>query len=174
MGNSQYDSLVSVDSTDCPITKQGECDKAFWSYKIRTSGLRYEVAVCILTGDIVWINGPFPAGDWNDITIFRQALIHFLEAWERVEADAGYLGEDPENTYTPTGVRYMEPKIVSRVRGRVRHRQEAVNDRLKLFKVLGETFCHDMSLHSGCFRAVAVLTQLSFHHGKGLWSVEDA
>jgi len=127
-----------------------------------------------LTGDIVWINGPFPAGDWNDITIFRQALINFLEEWEVAEADAGYLGEDPGNTNTPTGIRYMERKVVKKARGCVRHRQEAVNERVKQFAVLGECFKHDLSLHGNCFRACAVLTQLAFNHGKGLWSVEDA
>jgi len=117
MGNSPYNSLVTVDGTDCEITKQGECDEAFYSFKIRTSALRYEVCVCILTGDIVWINGPFPAGDWNDLTIFRQALINFLEEWEIVEADDGYMSEDPEHTCTANGVYYMEPKIVKKVRG---------------------------------------------------------
>ena len=48
-----------------------------------------------MTGHIVWLMGPFPAGDWNDITIFRFALKHMLEEHERVEADDGYRGENP-------------------------------------------------------------------------------
>jgi hypothetical protein len=172
--NGEYDSLVSVDGTDCKTTNQGQCPLAFYSFKFRSSGLRYEVCVCIITGHIVWISGPFPPGDWPDLSIFRHALINALDEGERVEADDGYIGEDPNTTITPGGIRFMEPKITHKIRGRVRNRQESVNERLKLFSCIGGTFRHELAKHSQCFRACAVLTQISFQYGKGLWSVEDA
>ena len=46
-------------------------------------------------GDVVWVHGPFPCGDWPDIVIFRSSLISFLDEGERVEADDGYVGEAP-------------------------------------------------------------------------------
>ena len=68
-------------------------DKLFYSHKFKGPGLRYEVALSIQTGDIVWINGPFPAGAWPDINIFRHGLKWMLkEAGERCEADKGYRG----------------------------------------------------------------------------------
>ena len=95
------DCLVSVDGTDFQILSKGS---KFYSHKFKKSALRYEVAVCILTGDIVWINGPYPAGRWSDITIFCNNLIHELDKNERVEADNGYIGESPRYVKSPQGI----------------------------------------------------------------------
>ena len=64
------------------------------------SALGYEVELCILTGDIVWINGPFPAS-YHDIRIFRSSLMSHLEQNKRVEADDGYVGEAPRHVKCP-------------------------------------------------------------------------
>jgi hypothetical protein len=45
-------------------------------------GLRYEIAICIQTGEPVWINGPFPCGSWPDLIIARNALVDALDAGE--------------------------------------------------------------------------------------------
>ena len=92
------DCLMSVDGTDFRIAEHG---KKFYSFKFKKSALRYEVALCILTGDIVWINGPYEPGVWNDIAIFRDGIMHHLEDGERVEADDGYLGEAPKYVKCP-------------------------------------------------------------------------
>ena len=42
------------------------------------SGLCYEVALCIMTGDIAWINGPYDRGIWPDIKIFHDSLMSHL------------------------------------------------------------------------------------------------
>ena len=39
----------------------------FYSHKFKKSGLCYEVALCIMTGDILWMNGPYEPGFWPDI-----------------------------------------------------------------------------------------------------------
>ena len=58
------------------------------------TSLWYEVGIAIQSGDIVWINGPFPAGRYNEIVIFRNKLKDKLEfCKEKVEADDGYRGE---------------------------------------------------------------------------------
>ncbi len=49
--------------------------------------------MCIQTRDIVWINGPFKAGKWPDLKIFRRNLKQQLLPGEMVEADNGYQGE---------------------------------------------------------------------------------
>ena len=63
--------------------------KYFNSHKYKSgSALRYEVATNIQTGDIVWINGPFLPGIYNDIKNFCLALKQKLEkAGEKTEAD---------------------------------------------------------------------------------------
>ena len=59
------------------------------------SRLRYEVAICILTGDNVLINGPFTCERWNDIQNFRNSLMSYLSVGKRVKADYGYIEEAP-------------------------------------------------------------------------------
>ena len=54
------------------------------------------MGLCILTGDIVWINGPYAPGLYNDLQIFWDSLVSQLEPNERVEADDGYKGEHPQ------------------------------------------------------------------------------
>ena len=62
--------LVMVDGTDFWICELKPFTKHFYSHKFVKAGLCYEVGVCIQTGFIVWINGPFAVGKYSDITIF--------------------------------------------------------------------------------------------------------
>ena len=64
--------------------------KEFWSFKFKESGLRYEVGLNIVMGDICWWHGPFACGTYHDLTIFQNALQLHLEKSECVEADMGY------------------------------------------------------------------------------------
>jgi hypothetical protein len=158
------DCLISVDGTDFRIPELG---KKFYSWKYRKSGLRYEVALCILTGDIVWINGPYEAGIWNDISIFRDSLVSNLEPNERVEADDGYLGEHPQHVKCPAGIGNL--KITEYMQQRVRNRQETINERFKNFEILKQVFRHDIILHGDVFRAIAVILQLTINAGEILF-----
>ena len=62
--------LVMVDGTDFWICEPKLFTKDFYSHKFVKAGLCHEVGVCIQTGLIVWINGPFAVGKYNYITIF--------------------------------------------------------------------------------------------------------
>ena len=75
---------VTVDGTDFRILEPSPFSKKWYSHKFRGPGLRYEVAVGIQSGHIVWTNGPFPAGV-PDIVIFRYSLKNKLVEGERVE-----------------------------------------------------------------------------------------
>jgi hypothetical protein len=74
-----------------PIEQKG---RTFASQKLKgKSALRYEIAVTIITGEIAWINGPFQAGEYSDLRIFREGgLQHAIDLGERVEADDVYRG----------------------------------------------------------------------------------
>ena len=61
--------FISVDGTDCPVFKPWPFSKKMYSHKLNGPGLKYEVAVCLKTGQIVWISGPF-VGSKTDSTIF--------------------------------------------------------------------------------------------------------
>ena len=68
----------------------------------------------------------------------------------------------------------MEEPEIKYARGRTRKRHETFNGRLKQFKILSDRFRHEIEQHSSCFRACCVLTELSLHYDKGLFSVSDA
>ena len=154
------------------VSKIGNADlRSFKTHKFKQAGLRYEIALCILTGDIVWVMGPFPCGDWPDINVFRYALKHQLGPSERVEADDGYIGEDPIKTKVPKSIVHDQKPLFLKMRTFVRRRHETVNKRMKQFKVLSTVFRHNIELHGDCFRAVAVLTQLEIDHGARLFDV---
>jgi hypothetical protein len=174
--DSGRDCLVNYDNVDCLTTKQGNklAKKSFYSHKFKTAGLRYGIATCIATGDIVHIDGPHPPGDWADVTCFRKYVKPRLDPGERVEADDGYIGEDPVFVVAASGLRFMESKEKNDVRAVIRLRHETVNERVKEFKVLTDRFRHNILKHGDCFRACAVLTQASFHYDKHPYEVKDA
>ena len=135
-----------MDGTDFRIAEHG---RKLYSHKFKKSGLRYEVALCILSGEIVWINGPYEPGLWSDITIFRNALKSNLEQNERVEADDGYVGEAPLKVKCPKS--FANPKETERMQARVRSRQETVNRRFKDWGIIKQVFSHDIPSHGDFF-----------------------
>ena len=100
------DCLVSCDGVDFKIQEYGP---AFSSHKFAMkSGLRYEICLGIRTGDLVWVNGPFPCGQYPDISVFRSSLMSHLDEFERVEADDGYIGEHPQYIKCPKGIANLQ------------------------------------------------------------------
>ncbi|KAL7556178.1 hypothetical protein ACA910_015297 [Epithemia clementina (nom. ined.)] len=108
LGDQARDCLMNYNGIDCHTTKQGQSVKAFYSHKFKSSGLQYGVTSSIVGGNIVHVDGPHPPGNWNDLTCFRKYLKPKLEPGERVEADDGYLGEDPGTIVAPGGIHLME------------------------------------------------------------------
>lgn len=158
------DCLISVDGTDFRIPERG---RAYYSHKYKKLAFRYEVALCILTGDIVWINGPYEAGRWPDISIFRNSLWSFLEPGERVGADDGYVGDHPTYVKCPAG--FANSKEAEYMQRRVLNRQETVNKRFKQWGCLKQVWRARLPKHADAFRAVVVVTQMSINHGEPLF-----
>jgi hypothetical protein len=70
MDDQGNDCLVPVDGVDCrfpdvkkwdPVKEKMVMNKKLHSHKFKAAGLRFEVAVCLLTSDIVWIHGEVTA-----------------------------------------------------------------------------------------------------------------
>ena len=83
---------MTVDGTDFRIPQKGAATKgnAFGSHKYAgKSALRYELGVDILAENLVWIQGPYPAGKYTDIKIFNKVLRNFLEPDKQVEVARG-------------------------------------------------------------------------------------
>ena len=171
-GDVYNDCLMTIDGTDFRVAQTGAAitGNAFGSHKYSgKSALRYEIGVSILRGDLVWINGPYPAGAWTDIKIFNKVLRHFLEEGERVEADNGYVGATdkikcPNNPCNPVANEGMQ--------SRARYRHETINGRFKTWQILKNTYRHDLSRHGEVFRAIAIITQIGIENGEPLFQVE--
>jgi hypothetical protein len=157
---------------DFRISQKGIMEKgnAFTSHKYAgKSALRYELGVDILAGNLVWIQGPYPAGKYTNIKIFNKVLRHFLKPGEWVEADEGYCGHPnkikcPENDANPVENWAMQG------RGRARHK--TLNGWLKAWGILSQVFHHRIRMHGNVFRACAVVTQLTIKNGEPLFEVQ--
>lgn len=158
---------VSIDGTDFRIESGSK--KKYWSHKFQAPGLRYEVGISIQSGFIVWVNGPFPCGQYPDIVIFRHRLKHVLKyCEEKVEADDGYRGENDyielPSDHGGAGVTQIKAKQ------RVRSRHETCNKRFKQWSVLSQRFRHsDDIFHGHIFRAVVAITQMSIRTTQPLY-----
>ena len=143
--------------------------KQFHSHKYKFgSALRYEVAICILSGDLVWVNGPYEPGIWNDIKIFRNALMSMLSP---VEADDGYVGEAPQHVKCPKSIGGHD-ETTEAMQSIVRRRHETVNKRFKQWKILKDIYREEITKHWMAFRVCAIVTQLSIENGEPLFSVD--
>lgn len=160
---------MTVDGTDFRIGEPVPNSSCWYSKKFAAAGLRYELAVCIATGDIVHFNGPFAPKGNPDICIFRYKLRDALDPGEQVLADKGYKGDT--KVCTPFDAKSEEHR---KAMSHARCRHETVNRRLKQWAALCYKFRHHRSKHQLVFRAVVVLTQLAFDTGDRPWQLNDA
>ena len=124
-------------------------------HKFKGPGVRYEVGVCIKTGWIVWVNGPFPCGMWPDVKIVKHALIHEMDYGEKFIADGGYRSGGIFSL-TPDGLNNNHQCMQSVVRAC----HEVINRRLKQWGILGQVFRHPLDHHHKAFYAVVNITQI--------------
>lgn len=131
---------MSVDGTDCAINEPVPFIKMWFSNKFQGPALRYEAGVSNGTGRILWDNGPFPAGRFPDLKIFMKDILRKFPAGEAFIAKNGYAH-----------VRCITPITVSDemkdLHGGLSAPHENVNARLKNFNIIGQRFCHNVSLH---------------------------
>ena len=152
---------MSVDGTDCRIPQRG---RDFHSHKFKKSAFRYEVACSILGPYICCISGPYPAGLWSDIEIFRDCLLTYLEDFKQVETDDGYLGEAPLYKSCPAMIGFEEER--KKMTRRVNSQQETINKRFKQWEILNVPFRHDLLDHRNVIVAIACITQVAMLNGE--------
>ena len=86
---------TTTDGTDCWIQEPSPFSRSWYSHKLNKAGLRYELSVAVGCSRIVWVHGPFRAGSWTDVKIFRKGLRQVLQYFgEMTIADGGYKGLD--------------------------------------------------------------------------------
>ena len=97
--------------------------------------------------------------------------MYCLDPYERVKADSGYGSLDPTYAKTPDGgyQRGRSKKMMDKVRGR----HETVNKRLKQWGILAQIYRHNKVNHIDVVWAVAIITQIAFNQGEGLYPCKD-
>ena len=163
---------MTIDGTDFRIEQKGVAKQGnkFGSHKYAgKSALRYELGIDILKGNLVWVEGPYPAGAWPDIKIFLNCLAGHLLPGERVEADNGYVGH-PDKIKCPNNDCNPAENLGMQADARSRH--ETFNGRLKNWGILERRYRHNIGTHGMVFTACAVITQLGVANGEPLFEVE--
>ncbi|KAI2498412.1 hypothetical protein MHU86_16109 [Fragilaria crotonensis] len=151
---------VTVDGVDFPIESRPRSTVS-GSVTNRGPGLRYEMAICIQTGDIVWVNGPYKCGKWPDVKIFKSRLMHLLGDDEMVEADRGYRGHNVK-ARTPDDCVPRRPLGKNKSKGSTRDSQSTS----QAMGSMQHRWRHVRHKHKIAFAAVAVCTQLAFETGE--------
>ena len=67
MDNGSFAKLT-VDCSDFPIWEPTPFSQSWWSFKFNRAALCYELAVCIQTRLIAWVNRPFRPVYWPDLS----------------------------------------------------------------------------------------------------------
>jgi hypothetical protein len=163
---------MTIDGTNFRIQQKGIAKKGntFGSHKYAGKPtLGYELGINILKGNLVWVEGPYPAGAWPDLKIFLNTLAGHLLPVEHVEANNGYVGHPdkikcPNNDCNPA--KNLEMQLAARLR------QETFNGHLKNWGILERTYRHKISQHGSVFTACTVITQLCVANGEPLFEVE--
>ena len=61
--------FVSLDATDCPVeeptTETENFLPRYYSHKLHSAGLKYEIGINLRTGIMVWVFGGVPCGPWS-------------------------------------------------------------------------------------------------------------
>jgi hypothetical protein len=120
---------------------------------------------------LVWINGPFPSS-YHNINNFCNGLRHFLDPFEHVEADDGYIGEAPFHVKCPKCAANAEENEL--MQGHVHARHETLNGRFKFkaWEILKQIYRHDILKHGCVFCAITVNIQLTIDSGEPLFAVD--
>ncbi len=162
--------LFTIDGVHCRIQEPSHenftRDPAHFSHKHKTAAYNYELVISVHSNQLVWMNGPFPAGG-NDITVFKtRGLKDRMSSNLHIIADNGYPGKP--NLLIPNR---DDSQAVKKFKSHARARHETFNCRIKVFKALSQTFRHNLKRHQSAFEAVCVLVQYQIECGSPLFDV---
>lgn len=161
--------IISYDGVHFAIeerqTEKYSKDKSFYSHKFKTAGLTYEIACNLHEDEIVWSNGPFPAGT-SDETIFKMegGLEEQIPDGKLGIADHGY-----RRCKKTSCSRSLDSEEVQEFKARAKARQESLHIRLKRYDILKQVFRHSIEKHEIAFGACLVLVQYQLENGSPLF-----
>jgi hypothetical protein len=90
--------LITVDGVHCRVCEPKHPIQSknprFYSHKFNQAGVDYELGISVYHNALVWMNGPFPAGD-HDINVFcSKGLKAKIPTGKEAIGDNGYRGEE--------------------------------------------------------------------------------
>ena len=152
--------VITVDGTHVwisePLHPEWSQDSRYYSHKYGKAGVDYELGIALSLNRLVWMNGPFPAGQ-SDLRVFkRHGLRDKLKASRKMGiADGGYSGHK-KILSTPNK---HDSKEVRKFKSRALKRHETFNGMTKRFDCLSGRFRHNEDRFKTCFEAVCVICQ---------------
>lgn len=152
---------MSIDGVDFKINEPKPFNPDYFSHKFKAAGLRYELALNIRTGLLVWVHGGYPCGTYSDLRLAREAFVLLLDDKERALADKGY--KDATYFILPDDCNGQQHHLIMA-------RHETLNRRMKQFQILKQVFRNDIKKHPMVVQAVANITQIMLMNGHPLFS----
>jgi hypothetical protein len=165
--------VITVDGQHCwiqePQHETWSQDKDYYSHKYGKAGVCYELGISLTESRLVWMNGPFKAGE-SDQKIFKnRGLKAKLKAiGKKGIADGGYTGH-PNQLSTPNNRHDATP--VKKFKSRALKRHETFNGLTKFFDCLSGRFRHSVDRFKNCFEAVCVICQYQVELGNPLYDI---
>jgi hypothetical protein len=155
-----------LDVAECPIERplDNETQRQYYSGKKKRHTIKYEIAVQLVTGRIVWMAGGVP-GSTHDLDIARNCgLIEQLLAGEKILADKAYVAEECF-IHPFKGAETEEERVFNSAVSSLREIVEHSIGRIKLFHFTKQAWRHELSLHLIAFKVVchALNVELEFY-----------
>lgn len=164
--------LATVDGVHFKVYEMRQTpNKNMKGHKFKGAAVAYELAISIWKGKLVWINGPFPAGE-NDLIIYKKpnGLKTKVPQGKRLIGDKIYLSQ-PEIS----GRNACDDKKLAVFKERAKARHETFNRRIKSFRILDTSFRSKtkdrLTKHKTVLTACCVVVQYDMENGRPLFDI---
>lgn len=166
--------IMSVDGTNClinePLHPELSMDFGFYSHKHHDAGFSYELGISLYESRLIWMNGPFPAGQ-NDNGIFQEYGLKqkLQQIGKKALGDRAYAGHSDACATFNT----LDSDELKVFKSRVQMRHETFNGMLKQYACLNHRFRHGIhdKKFAACFEACAVLCQFRLNYDEPLFEL---
>lgn len=166
--------IASISFVHCPINKVIGSDgmnKEYYSFKLSRAALKMEVGLDLKNDQVVWVNGPFPAGGRAPCRIFREeGLKDNIPKGMMVLARGNVYGGEREVVATPNS---LDDKSEHTSKKIALARHQVLVERLKSFASLSSQFNHQEDKFGLFFRAVVVICQFQMENDSPLYRTID-
>jgi len=138
----------------------------WFDFEHNHTGIKHEIAVCVITGWIIHCHGPFK-GSIHDLTVFRWGLKKLPSLPEMVIGNQGHVGD--ETIVAPGDAKNNQHRLAMK---ELCKWHETISGKSKTFECLRSQWRHALNKHHVAFRSCLVIVQLCLENGREVCSVE--